>query len=103
GQPRVSRLRLLRVEALPPLEAGRAPSPGGVATEVPAGAVERVAAQPPPPPPTTRSDACRTSRSQSSSNSMPAARAASGKSESEVSPGTVLTSRTQGVPAASTI
>ena len=47
--------------------------------------------------------ACSMSRLHSSSNWMPAARAASGRSESSVNPGTVLTSSTHGVPSAATI
>src|SRR6266567_5161637 len=58
------------------------------------------------PGPTWRSwrpTAWSTRRSHSSSNPMPAARAASGSSDSSVRPGTVFTSRSQGVPAASTM
>src|SRR5207253_3878385 len=50
-----------------------------------------------------RPTAWSTSRWHSSSKPIPAARAASGSSESSVRPGTVLTSSTHGVPAASTM
>src|SRR5207302_11430819 len=50
-----------------------------------------------------RPTAWSTRRWHSASNAIPAARAASGSSESSVRPGTVFTSSTQGVPAASTM